>query len=243
VPCITLADIFSKVESAEIDAGVAAVENSLAGSIGETYDLLLSHHLTVTGETTISIDHCLLGVPGTTIQQVKRAMSHPQALAQCADYLGESGIEPVAAYNTAGAAKSLMESPVDGTAVIASERAAEIYGLDVLKRSIQSGRDNFTRFYRIERQSRPAGQMNKSVFAVSLPHHPGALFLGLSSFACRGINLTKIESRPIRRDAWQYVFFLEIAGHVDDWQVKAAINELGAKASMLKVLGSFAMEG
>jgi prephenate dehydratase len=242
VPCETLPVVFARVASGELDAGVVAVENSLAGSVGETYDLLLYHDLTVTGEATISIDHCLLVSRGTKLTQVKRAMSHPQALAQCSDYLHSHGIVPVSHYNTAGAAKFLQESPSQNTAVIASARSAELYGLEILERSIQSRRDNFTRFYRIEPSSRPAGAKNKSVFAISLAHHPGSLFLGLASFACRGLNLTKIESRPIRRDPWEYVFFLEIQGHVDDWQVKDALNELKAKTSMLKVLGSFAVE-
>ena len=241
-PCRTLGDAFSLAESGEIDAAVVPVENSLAGSIGDTYDLLLNHSLTVTGETVISIEHCLLAVPGAALSHITRVISHPQALAQCLDYLQGLGIEVVPYYDTAGAAKSLKESPSACTAAIASERAAEAYGLEILARNIQSGRDNFTRFYRIEREPRTSGHKNKTVLAVSLPHYPGSLFMALSSFAARGINLTKIESRPVRRDPWQYVFYLEVEGHLDDWQVKSAFEELRAKTGMMRVVGSFAVE-
>lgn len=242
-PCRTLADVFSRVASGELDAAVVPVENSLAGSIGETYDLLLQHDLCVTGETVISIDHCLLALPGTKLSEIKHAISHPQALAQCSDYLTNQGIIPVPYYDTAGAARHLIAQRPEATAAIASERAGVIYGLDVLARSIQTNRDNFTRFYRIEHKPRPSGQHNKSVFAASLPHHPGSLFMALSSFACRGVNLTKIESRPVKRDPWQYVFYLEFEGHTSDWQVKSALEEVRAKSSMFRILGSFSVEG
>ncbi len=242
-PCRTLADVFNQAESGGLDAAVVPVENSLAGSIGDTYDLLLNHNLTVTGETIISIEHCLLALPGVVLADIKRVISHPQALAQCRDYLQDLGVEAVPHYDTAGAAKSLKECPSGVTAAIASERAAGEYGLEILARNIQSGRDNFTRFYRVEHDSRPRGPKNKTVLAVSLQHYPGSLFMALSSFAGRGINLTKIESRPVRRDPWQYVFYLEVEGHLDDWQVKSAFEELRAKTGMMRIIGSFATEG
>ena len=242
-PCRTLSDVFNLAESGAIHAAVVPVENSLAGSIGDTYDLLLNHGLTVTGEAVISIEHCLLANPGVTLHDIRRVISHPQALAQCQGYLESLGIEILPHYDTAGAAKSVRDSRSECTAAIASEIAAQVYGLEVLARDIQSGRDNFTRFYRIERESRPPGQANKTVLAASLPHYPGSLFMALSSFAARGINLTKIESRPVKRDPWQYIFFLEVEGHASDWQVKSAFDELKAKTSMVRVLGSFAREG
>ncbi|MDP2856690.1 MAG: prephenate dehydratase [Bacillota bacterium] len=242
-PCRTLSDVFNLAESGSIHAAVVPVENSLAGSIGDTYDLLLNHSLTVTGEAVISIEHCLLANPGVTLHDIKRVISHPQALAQCQDYLESLEVEIVPHYDTAGAAKSVRDSSSECTAAIASERAAQVYGLDVLARDIQSRRDNFTRFYRVEREPRPPGQANKTVLAVSLPHYPGSLFMALSSFAARGINLTKIESRPVKRDPWQYIFYLEVEGHASDWQVKSAFDEVRAKTSMMRVLGSFEREG
>ena len=242
-PCRTLLDVFSKVESGALDSGVVPVENSLAGSVGETYDLLLAHKLVVTGETVLPVEHCLLALPGTSLDQIKRVISHPQALSQCNDYLATLGVDTIPHYDTAGAAKSIRESGAKDTAAIASSRAAELYGLDILAQRIQSGRENFTRFFRVERELRPRGANNKSVFAVALPHHPGSLFMALASFACRAVNLTKIESRPVRRDPWEYVFYFEFEGHVDDWQVKSALDELRSKATMLRVLGAFGLEG
>lgn len=242
-PCRTLTEVFSEVESGMAEAGVVPVENSLAGSVGETYDLLLTQNVVITGEIVLPIEHCLVACPGTSLQGIDQVISHPQALAQCNDYLAQLKAECVPFYDTAGAARFVRESGSTRTAAIASERAAKIYGLDVLARGIQANRENFTRFYRIERDPRPRGTKNKSVFVIGLPHYPGSLFMALASFACRGINLTKIESRPIRRDPWQYVFFLEFEGHVDDWQVKGALEELKGKTSMIRTLGSFPVEG
>lgn len=242
VPCQTLVEVFARTESGAVDAAVVPVENSLAGSVGETYDLLLTHSLVVTGEIVLPIEHFLLALPGVEMSQVRRVISHPQALAQCNDYLLNLNVECVPHYDTAGAAKSIRESGATGVAAIASARAAEIYALRILAQQIQSNRENFTRFYRVEREPRPQGQKNKSVFVVGLPHHPGSLFLALASFACRGINLTKIESRPVKMDPWQYVFYLEIEGHVNDWQVKSALDELRAKTNMMRILGSFSLE-
>lgn len=242
LPCRTLSEAFKMVATGKADAAVVPVENSLAGSVGETYDLLLTHDLVVTGEVILPISHCLMALPGVDLSQIRKVVSHPQALAQCNDFLEKLGAECIPFYDTAGAARYLKETGATDTAAVASRHAARIYGLEVLIEDIQSYRDNFTRFYRVEQQLRPPGNRNKSVFVVSLPHHPGSLFMALASFACRGINLTKIESRPVKKDPWQYVFFLEFEGHINDWAVKSAIDELRAKSSMLKILGSFAIE-
>lgn len=243
VPCRTLSDVFGPVESGDLDAGVVPVENSLAGSIHETYDLLLSHNLTITGETVVTVDHCLMALPGTSLADVREVLSHPQALAQCAEYLSRLSARVIPVYDTAGAAKMIREGPLVATAAVASEGAAKIYGLDVLARSIQTRRDNSTRFYRIEREARPvAGRRNKSVLALGLPNVPGSLFMALSSLAGRGINLTRIESRPANTGPWQYVFYLEFLGYTGDWPVRSALEEMKSKASMCRLLGSFAME-
>ncbi len=240
-PCRVLADVFGQVADGRLDAGVVPVENSLAGSIGETYDLLKTTSLTVTGETVIPIHHCLLAVPGTPLAGVRQAISHPQALAQCHEYLESLDVELIPFHDTAGAARHLAANPQPGLAAVAARGAAELYGLEVLAENIESGRENFTRFFRIERQPRPRGDRNKTVVVMSLPHHPGSLFMALASFACRSITLTRIESRPTRHSPWEYVFFLEFEGHVEDWPVKSALDELGAKTDLLRVLGSFAL--
>ncbi|MFO8060014.1 MAG: prephenate dehydratase [Bacillota bacterium] len=243
VPCRTLTDVFTRVESDDIDAGVVPVENSLAGSIGETYDLLLNFDLTITGELILPVDHCLLAAPGTSLDAVREVMSHPQALAQCQVYLSSLPAEQVPYYDTAGAARTISRSEAAGTAAVASSRAAEIYGLTVLAAGIQSMKENFTRFYRIERDPRPRGERNKTVIALTLPHQPGSLFMALSSFSCRSLNLTRIESRPVGRNPWEYIFYLEFEGHMQDWQVQSALEELDGKTGMLRVLGSFQSNG
>lgn len=240
-PCRVLADVFGQVADGRLDAGVVPVENSLAGTIGETYDLLKITSLTVTGETVIPIRHCLMAAPGTALASVRQVISHPQALAQCHEYLEALTVELVPHHDTAGAARHLAAAPQPGVAAVASRDAAQLYGLTVLAEDIQSGRDNFTRFFRIEREPRPRGDRNKTVIVMSLPHHPGSLFMALASFACRQITLTRIESRPTRHSPWQYVFFLEFEGHVGDWPIKSALDELGAKTDLLRVLGSFAL--
>lgn len=230
------------VQSSAVEAGVVPVENSLAGSIAETYDLLISHDLFVTGETTLPVEHCLLALPGTELTQIQEVLSHPQALAQCNDYLVQLGVECVPYYDTAGAAKHVKRSGLLHAAAIASQWAAEVYGLQVLVRGIQSNRDNYTRFYRIERMERPGGRRNRTVFAVGLPHCPGSLVTALSSFSNQGVNLTKIESRPVRAKPWQYIFYLEYEGHVEDPGMQSALEDLRARVAMLRILGSFPVE-
>ena len=243
VPCRNLTDVFGQVDAGDLDSGVVPVENSLASSIGETYDLLLHFDLVITGEIILPIDHCLLATPGTTLDAVQRVMSHPQALAQCHTYLNSLPVEQVPYYDTAGAAKDIRQSNITDAAAVASSHAADIYGLEILASGIQSMEENFTRFYRIEKHPRPREGKSKTVLAFSLPHQPGSLFMAMSSFACRSLNLTRIESRPIKRHPWEYVFYLEFEGHTEDWQVESALEELESKASMLRVLGSFQSNG
>ncbi len=243
VPCRTLKDVFTAVEAGAVDAGVVPVENSLAGSICETYDLLLAHRLVVTGETKIEVEHCLLGAPGAVLSGVREVLSHPQALAQCDNYLTALGVEAVPYYDTAGAARYVRQCASAEKAAIASRRAAEVYGLVMLAEGIQSNSDNYTRFYRVERNARPRGARNKTVIALGLAHRPGTLVRALSSFSDHGVNLTKIESRPVKDRPWRYTFYLEYEGHVEDDNVSAALARLQQHADMLRILGSFPVEG
>jgi len=236
-----LNDVFARITDQSLDAGVVPVENSIAGSIGETYDLLSTSHLTVTGEIVIPIEHCLIVLPGTALADIRQVMSHPQALAQCREYIESLNVESLPYYDTAGAARAIAEERKPGVAAIASAEAASRYGLTTIATNIQSGRDNFTRFYRVERAPRQRGGRNKTIVMLSLPHQPGALFMALASFACRSITLTRVESRPTRHSPWQYVFFIEFEGHIEDWAIKSALDELAAKTDLCKVLGSFAL--
>lgn len=241
MPCRTLAQVLARVGDGSAAYGVAPVENSQRGSTGEAYDLLLGAGgtLTITGETVVNIEHCLLGLVGARADRIREVRGHPRDLAECEPYLAQLGAELVPHYSAAGAAKHVKVWGLPEVAALAPAGAATVYGLDILAKDVQSNPHNFTRYVRLESVPRPRGERNKTALALGLEHTPDSLFLALSSVACRGINLTKIESRPVRRDPDQFVFLFEFEGHVDDWPVKQALDELRAKTTMLRVLGSY----
>jgi prephenate dehydratase/chorismate mutase/prephenate dehydratase len=243
VPKRTFAEAFDAVMSGETDAGLLPIENSQAGSVHEVYDLLRSSQLFVNGEICRPINHCLLCLPGQTLGQIKRVLSHPQALAQSDAYLRGLGVEVVAAYDTAGSAKLIREQGLEGVAAVASARAAELYELDILASGIQTIKDNYTRFIKLERQpgeapTRPA----KTMLILATAHTPGALHGALGEFAARDINLLKLESRPSREKPWEYVFYLDIEGTPQQAPVTQALAALKKKAAFVQVLGAFARD-
>ncbi len=193
------------------------VENSAAGSINKAYDLLLDHDLRVHGEILLRIRHNLLTTPGQAAH-IREVRSHFQALAQCEDFLNRSGYTAVPWYDTAGSAKDLAENPAEGVAVIASKLAAETYGLEIVQEGIEDLRHNYTRFFVVGKgeAKKVPGCKTSLVFAV--PNTPGSLYRSLGEFAERGVNLTKLESRPRRNRPWQYVFYVDFEGH---WQEEA----------------------
>jgi prephenate dehydratase len=239
LPCHSFEGIFAAVESGEADYGALPVENSLAGSINRAYDLLLQHDLRVWGEILLRVRHNLLAMPGTTLDQVSTVRSHPQALAQCERWLTQRGFQAVPWYDTAGSAKELADHPENGVAVIASKLAAETYGLQLLAESIEDLAFNFTRFFVIGHgEPAPTGKAKTSlVFAVS--HEPGSLYACMGEFATRGINLTKLESRPRRNRPWHYVFYLDFEGHWQDPACQQALVGLLSRAAFVKLLGSY----
>lgn len=245
VPRRTLRDVFDAVENGLATDGLVPIENSLAGSINESYDLLLERSLVITGETVLRVRHCLLAVPGQTLAALRRAMSHPQALAQCARFIEANDLEPVAAYDTAGSAKTVAETHPARTAAIAGRRAAQLYGLEILAEGIESDPDNYTRFYVVTKPGSagatgPGLGQAKTVLVFATPHSPGSLYWCLGAFAYRGIDLLKLESRPIRGKPWEYLFYADIRGRCSDGHVAEALQELETKATMIRVLGSFA---
>ncbi len=239
LPCRTFADIFRAVEEGQATYGVVPVENAVAGSINQAYDLLLEHDLTVTGEIYLAVRHCLLAPQGTTLEDVRRVRSHPQALAQCEGYLKNHGWEAEPWYDTAGSAKDLAADPQPGLAAIASCLAAQRYGLDVLARDIQDRSWNVTRFFVIGQEEAPRSERSKTSLVFAVPHRPGALHACLGEFARRGINLTKLESRPRRNRPWHYVFYLDFEGHWQDPVCRDALVGLLAQAAFVKLLGSY----
>ncbi len=240
VPCRSFADVFRLVAGGQVEFGMVPIENSIAGSINDNYDLLRQYDLYVQGERVVQVNHCLLALPGTQLKDVRRIISHPRALEQCESFFREHGIEAVAEYDTAGSAKLIREKELHGLAAIASRRAAEIYGLDVVAEGIQDVKDNYTRFFQLGRTPAAwqAGPTRTSL-VMSTAHTPGALHKCLGALAARSINLLKLESRPVRNRPWEYVFYLDFEGHRDDSSIAEALAELAAHTSFLKVLGSY----
>lgn len=239
VPLPTLAEAFQAVETRSADHAVVPIENSQAGSINETYDLLLRSPLLIAGELTLAVNHCLMALPGQGRGAVRRVFSHPQALAQCDRFLRELGAELVPVYDTAGSAKMIKEQGLLGAAAVASERAAQLYGLEILARNIQTIANNFTRFVVLSREPAPPGERNKTSLVFATQNLPGALYACLGAFATRGINLAKLESRPSREKPWEYIFYLDFEGHVQEQGIQEALRDLEGKTAFVKILGSY----
>lgn len=240
VPIRTLRQVFESLDASEIDHGVVPLENSLAGSINETYDLLSGGKAFIVGESVIAVDHALLALPGTRLEEVKLVASHPQALAQCAEFVATLDAEAVPVYDTAGAAKRIAEEKRQGEAAIASEQAASIYGLEILARRIQTSPHNRTRFAAIARELKPLAVPDKTSLLLEIKHEPGSLYRCLRPFADRGLNLSKLESRPIGDRPWEYWFYLDVQAGFEDPQLKAALAELESDAGRVQVVGSYA---
>jgi prephenate dehydratase len=239
LPCRSFGDLFEAVHDGRAGQAVLPVENSLAGTVVPAYDQLLDHDLRVQGEVIVKVEHCLLAPAGTGLGAVKRAMSHPQALAQCEQTLRRLGIEAVTHYDTAGAARDLAADPQPGTAAIASQLAAETYGLEVLARGIEDLPFNYTRFFVLGLTPPARRDPSKTSIIFTTRHVPGALYTVLGELAERQINLTKIESRPRRNRPWHYLFYVDFEGHEEEEAVQAALLGILKLASFLKVLGSY----
>ena len=243
VPLREFRDAGEAVVGGRVDAAVLPVENSIAGSVGPAYDVLLSLPLRVVREVVRPIRHCLLGVSGAAMETVRRAVSHPVALAQCTEFLrARPAMEAVAVYDTAGAAREVAAVRDPAVAAIASRLAGERYGLDVLAADIQDRDDNQTRFYAVVAEDagaapEPAGADLKTALVLETRNEPGALVAVLETFAARGVNLTKLESRP-GAEPWSYRFILELVSADDDAHA-AAVEDARAAAVSLRVLGRF----
>jgi prephenate dehydratase len=239
LPCRTLIDVFEAASQDRADFGMVPVENSQAGSINETYDLLLRHDLSIYGEIALEVNHCLLARPGESLSSIKTVYSHPQALAQCEQFLRKLNVEIVPTYDTAGSAKLIREKGLVNCAAVASKRVAEIYQMQVLAEDIQTIADNYTKFFAISKTVAGYAEENKTSLVFATSNAPGALYKCLGAFATRGINLTKLESRPSRDRPWEYVFYVDLECHVEDEFCSQALRDLGESTSFLKILGSY----
>jgi len=238
-PCESFDDVFAAVTSGSSEMGLIPIENSLAGSIHQNYDLLLRHDLHIVGEYFLRVQHCLIAFPGVDKTDIKRVISHPQALGQCAGYLRGLGVKTEAVYDTAGSVKMLKSSGEHATAAIASRRAAEIYEMQIIEEGIEDNPENYTRFLVVTREKVKPEGIAKTSIVFTLKNTPGALFKALSVFALRDIDLTKIESRPLAGKPWEYLFYIDFIGAEQEVQVAKALDHLGEYAVMLRVLGSY----
>ncbi|SEU19859.1 prephenate dehydratase [Stigmatella erecta] len=238
VPVSSFRAVFEAVTAGQVDGGVVPVENVLAGSVTENVDLLLEFALSITGELALPIRHCLLAPPGTALEGLERALSHPQALAQCATFLRQRGITPVAEADTAGSARRVAERAPPRTAAIASRAAAELYGLEVLLEGIEDAPGNHTRFVAMGAVPPRPGPRSKTAVAFTLENHPGTLHRVLGVFATRGVSILRMESRP-RRRPWEYVFCLDLEGAQEEPGLATALDEAARLCQSFRVLGSY----
>lgn len=248
LPCETFEAVFAAVEKGKADLGMLPIENSLAGSIHQNYDLLLARNLHIVGEAHLKVEHVLMCHPSTSLAKLKRVRSHPQALAQCSDFFARAkGVKPEVYFDTAGAAKSLADEAPAETGAIASEYAARLYGLKVLRRNLQNHADNYTRFLAVSAKpakgaSRVTAKLPRrktSIAFMPRANQVGILFRILGVFALRDIDLLKIESRPNPLSPFEYWFYLDFAGGVGEQRVDRALEHLREMAAQLKILGSY----
>lgn len=241
VPCSLSADVFGAVANGSVDGAVIPIENSLAGSVSEHFDLLLHHDVKVTRETLLRIRHNLIALPGVAVEDIERVFSHPVALAQCRKFLAaHPHMEAFAFYDTAGSVKQLVELGDRKAGAIASNAAAAHYGAEVLAAEIEDNPQNFTRFFLIHRagESQEDPESNKISIAFSVENRPGSLVAALNELAALGTNLTKIESRPVHGKPWEYIFYV-------DCQIRAreegerALQVLQPHCAMIKLLGCY----
>ena len=237
IPFRSFQDLFDNVENSFLDAAIIPVENSIEGSVNETYDLLVEKRLFVTGEIYQRIRHCLITNKGS--QEIETVYSHPQALAQCRNYIRKRSLEPISSYDTAGSVKFIKEHSLVHASAIASKRAAEIYDMKIIEEGIEDKNNNFTRFLVISKISGNQTEADKTSIIFSISHTPGSLFLILKEFALRNINLTKIESRPTKDIPWEYYFFVDFEGSPNEDTIKKSMLNIKKETLFFKILGSY----
>ncbi|MGA2371256.1 MAG: prephenate dehydratase [Candidatus Korobacteraceae bacterium] len=239
VPCARSSEVFDRAENSSVQAAVIPIENSLAGSVAEHFDLLLTRDVFVHGEFYLRIRHNLIALPRVTVQHVRRVFSHPVALDQCRDFFrSHPSIQAVPFYDTAGSVRHVVAEGWKDAAAIAPKQAARQYGGRVLLAGIEDDQQNYTRFLLINKSKKIGRGANKTSIAFALKNVPGALFKALSVFALRDISLSKIESRPMLGHPWEYVFFVDILRGNDE-PARNALRHLGEIAEFVKVLGIY----
>ncbi|MDD3693193.1 MAG: prephenate dehydratase [Oscillospiraceae bacterium] len=235
----TFADVFAEVRDKNADYGILPVENSTAGSVNEVYDLVMKYRFSIVAAITMPIEHCLLALPGASVDKLKVVYSHPQGLAQCAEAIAARNLEPRSFINTAAAARMVSESGDYSICAIASRHAAEIYNLEILDNNIQTVEKNSTRFIAISRELIIPSEANKISLIFALPHITGSLYRTLAQFAATGLNLTKLESRPSRIGTFEYVFYLDFEGGLSDASTLNLLCAMHEDMPMFSFLGNY----
>ena len=236
----TFRDAFGALEDGSADYAVLPIENSTAGIVSEVYDLLTEYENYIVGEQIIDIKHCLLGVPGAKMEDITTVYSHPQSLMQSSRFLAEhSDIKQISMKNNAFAARKVAEDKDKTQAAIASKRAGEVYGLEIIKEAINQAESNSTRFIVVTNQKVFLKGARKISLCLEIPHEAGSLYHIMSHFIYNGLNMTKIESRPIEDRNWEYRFFIDFDGNLEDSAVKNALRGLREEAKMMKILGNY----
>jgi len=246
VPSASFEEAFRRLRRRDVDCGLLPIENTLAGSVHENYDLLLRYRLPIVAETRARIVHNLIAAPGVKFPQLRRVFSHPVALDQCQNFFRRNPrLPPVPFYDTAGSVKMIMEQRLADAAAIAAAAAAGIYGARILRRGIEDDKENYTRFFLLlpgkgPRPKLPGlGRPDKTSVVFATPNVPGSLFRSLAVFALRDINLTKIESRPLRGRPWEYFFYLDFLGSPEEPRCSNALRHLKELSEFLHVLGNY----
>jgi prephenate dehydratase len=246
IPCSVSAEVLARVLDGAVDGAVLPIENSLHGSVAEHYDLLHVQPVRMVAEGLMRIEHNVIGGPGVRLADVRRVLSHPVALSQCREWFRRHPeIEAVPFYDTAGGVKHVMQQGQRDTAAIAPRLAARVYSAEVMESGVEDNQENYTRFHLVVRDDREviAAGANKLSLAFSIDHQPGTLVAALERLAVAGVNLTKIESRPVPGRPWEYVFYVDVRFRREE-DAAVAVDGLRRKASVVKELGRYvAAEG
>lgn len=232
-------DAMEEIAKGKADYGVFPIENSTAGSIVDIYDLLMKYDMHIVGEQIIKVSHALLAVPGTRIEDIQTVYSHPQALAQCAAFIQKRGWEGKPLLNTAVAAQKVLKEGNKSQAAVASSYAGKLYGLEILAQDINDKNVNSTRFIVVSRQSIYSKDARKVSIAFTLPNEKGTLYNLLSNFSYNNLNMTNIESRPLGERNWDYRFFADFEGNLEEETVCNALTAIASEATDLKILGNY----
>lgn len=237
----TFEQVLQAVSEGKVTYGVLPIENSFTGEVLEVYDLLNAYNLHIIGEQVVKVEHSLLGIKGATIDTIKEVYSHPQALSQCNQFLGEHpAFKQMPYHNTAMATQLVAQEQEVYKAAIGSKRAAHLYGLEIIEEDIANTKDNYTRFIIIGKYIQIDQKCDKVSIVFTTKHESGALYSVLSHFAYNGVNLLKIHSRPRRNKSWHYIFFVDLEGNLEDAHMLIALGKVNKECEYFRILGSYA---